>query len=102
MWQQYTWINEPKAINVRERLTFETEADTDFWRNTHYGFNRMTAHVLLTDVSTEQFTCRATVEMKPSHTYEQAGILLYVNDDHWLKTSIEYIQDFQSHFQIGQ
>ncbi|MFN4214771.1 DUF1349 domain-containing protein [Exiguobacterium sp.] len=97
MWKQYQWMNEPSDVEITERLTFHTLSDTDFWRNTHYGFNRMTAHALLTDVSAERFTCRATIEMEPSHTYDQAGILLYVNDDHWLKTSIEFIPDGPSH-----
>ncbi|WP_070327994.1 DUF1349 domain-containing protein [Exiguobacterium aurantiacum] len=90
-------MNEPRATDVQERLTFQTEADTDFWRNTHYGFNRMTAHALVKDISAKRFTCQATIEMKPSHTYDQAGILLYANDDHWLKTSVEYIPDGPSH-----
>lgn len=97
MWRAYQWINEPFDVSAGERLTFQTAPDTDFWRNTHYGFNRMTAHALVTDVSAERFTCRATIEMEPSHTYDQAGILLYVNDDHWLKTSVEYIPDGPSH-----
>ena len=97
MWKAYQWINEPFDVSAGERLTFQTAPDTDFWRNTHYGFNRMTAHAFVTDVSAERFTCRATIEMEPSHTYDQAGILLYVNDDHWLKTSVEYIPDGPSH-----
>ncbi|MCT4784013.1 MULTISPECIES: DUF1349 domain-containing protein [Exiguobacterium] len=97
MWQQYQWMNEPSDVEAAERLTFRTLPDTDFWRNTHYGFNRMTAHALLTGVTAKRFTCRATLEMKPNAMYDQAGILLYVNDDHWLKTSVEYIPDGPSH-----
>ncbi|MFC4685257.1 DUF1349 domain-containing protein [Exiguobacterium sp. s149] len=97
MWKSYKWINEPDEVSLGESLTFQTAPDTDFWRNTHYGFNRMTAHALVTDVSSKRFTCRATIEMDPSHTYDQAGILLYVNDEHWLKTSVEYIPDGPSH-----
>ena len=93
----YKWINEPNSVNGFEPLTFRTQTDTDFWRNTHYGFNRMTAHARLTDVKTKRFTCRATIQMEPSHTYDQAGIVLYVNDEHWIKTSVEYIPDGPSH-----
>lgn len=97
MWKSYKWINEPDEVSLGESLTFQTAPDTDFWRNTHYGFNRMTAHALVTDVASKRFICRATIEMDPSHTYDQAGILLYVNDEHWLKTSVEYIPDGPSH-----
>ncbi len=97
MWNQYEWMNEPSDVETAERLTFHTLPDTDFWRNTHYGFNRMTAHALLTDVTTNRFTCRVTLAMKPNATYDQAGIFLYVNDDHWLKTSVEYIPDGPAH-----
>lgn len=93
----YKWVNEPNSVNGFEPLTFRTLPDTDFWRNTHYGFNRMTAHARLTDVKAKRFTCRATIQMEPSHTYDQAGIVLYVNDDHWIKTSVEYIPDGPSH-----
>lgn len=57
----------------------------------------MTAHARLTDVKAKRFTCRATIQMEPSHTYNQAGIVLYVNDDHWIKTSVEYIPHGPSH-----
>ena len=98
MFDTFHWMNRPKQIETTSSpLTFRTDADTDFWRNTHYGFNRMTAHALLTDVTAETFTCRATVTVEPTHTYDQAGLLLYVNDEHWLKTSVEFIPDGPSH-----
>lgn len=77
MFDTFHWMNRPTQLEATSSpLTFRTDADTDFWRNTHYGFNRMTAHALLTDVTAETFTCRATVTMQPTHTYDQAGLLL--------------------------
>ena len=41
------WLNEPKTWSSNgETLEFLTDARTDFWRNTHYGFVRDNGHFL--------------------------------------------------------
>lgn len=92
-----SWLNPPTRIEQETPLRFMTDPDTDFWRNTHYQFNRQTGHALLQDAPNGEFKCRIEVKLKPNATYDQAGILLYVNDDHWVKVSAEFIPDGPSH-----
>lgn len=42
-WQ---WLNEPARWSTEDGLTVVADAGTDFWRTTHYGFDRDTGHVL--------------------------------------------------------
>ena len=98
MWEKYEWTNKPKQVVIEEnQLYFKTERDTDFWRNTHYHFNRMNGHAFLREVEAQAFTCRLKIRMEPKHKYDQAGIYLCRDDDHWLKTSVEFIPDGPSH-----
>ncbi|MDN4526405.1 DUF1349 domain-containing protein [Fictibacillus fluitans] len=98
MWEDYTWMNEPAHIDAKEdSFTFITNGDTDFWRNTYYQFNRMTGHALLKDVSSGHFQCSGTFRMNPKNTYDQVGILIYVDEDTWIKCSVEYIPEGPSH-----
>ncbi|MET4654816.1 regulation of enolase protein 1 (concanavalin A-like superfamily) [Exiguobacterium sp. PvP048] len=97
MWQDYQWLNQPTEIDNQQQLKFTTNGDTDFWRNTYYGFNRMTGHALLTPIPAPAFSCRIEVKLYPQKTYDQAGILLYLNEDNWLKVSAEFIPDGKSH-----
>ena len=97
MWKNYEWLNQPTNIDMHEQLKFTTEGDTDFWRNTYYQFNRMTGHGLLKPIPAPSFSCRIEVKLHPRLTYDQAGILLYLNEDNWLKVSAEFIPDGKSH-----
>lgn len=97
MWQDYEWLNQPNKVDMHEQIKFTTEGDTDFWRNTYYQFNRMTGHALLKSIPSASFSCRIEVKLDPQQTYDQAGILLYLNEDHWLKVSAEFIPDGKSH-----
>ena len=41
------WLNEPERWTAQgDRLEMVTDRATDFWRETHYGFNRDSGHFL--------------------------------------------------------
>jgi len=42
----WRWFNEPKQWGAD---TITTDADTDFWRTTHYGYDRDSGHILGVD-----------------------------------------------------
>lgn len=98
MWNDYQWMNKPEKIHEQDdALIFHTKGDTDFWRNTHYQFNRMTGHALLKNIPSEEFRCTGSFRVKPEHTFDQAGILIFVDEDNWIKCSVEYIPEGPSH-----
>lgn len=45
MFDDYVWLNEPAHWSVQgDTLRIRTERATDFWRTTHYGFDRDSGH----------------------------------------------------------
>jgi uncharacterized protein len=73
----------------RSRLQIEPDAPTDFWQRTHYGFQADNGHFLFTEEPAD-FTLRVFVQFRPQHQYDQAGLMVRLSPDCWLKTSIEF------------
>jgi Protein of unknown function (DUF1349) len=45
MFDRCVWLNEPREWHLEAGvLSVSTEQETDFWRETHYGFNRDNGH----------------------------------------------------------
>ncbi|MBE2223611.1 MAG: DUF1349 domain-containing protein [Anaerolineae bacterium] len=84
------WFNEPSRFRVGNGLEVWTDAGTDFWQRTHYGFRNDNAHCLLKDVSGD-FSAATQVEFKPQNKYDQCGLILRLDEDNWIKASTEYI-----------
>lgn len=89
--EDYYWVNEPKRVEWKESqgLVMTTEPDTDFWQRTHYGFQRDNGHCLFTKVQGD-FAFTAEVSFEPLTQYDQCGVMLRANEDHWIKASVEY------------
>jgi uncharacterized protein len=87
----WRWLNEPKQWSGD---TITADPDTDFWRTTHYGFVRDSAHVLGID-RTGDFELTVTFSGDYTAEYDQAGIGLWIDDRNWIKTGIELVKDQQ-------
>ncbi|MFU1633665.1 DUF1349 domain-containing protein [Aeromonas veronii] len=88
--QQWRWLNEPAQWHKTEGgLQVVTDQQTDFWRSTWYGFERHSGHLYGCEVSGE-FTFQVCVEGEFTTLYDQAGLMLLQDDEHWLKAGIEY------------
>lgn len=89
------WLNEPKRWQV-EAGAIHVHADpgTDFWRKTHYGFIRDNGHVYYERVQGD-FTASVKVTGAYRDLYDQAGLMVRLDAEHWLKTGIEYVHDQQ-------
>jgi regulation of enolase protein 1 (concanavalin A-like superfamily) len=88
------WWNPPRQAELREsRLVVTPRGGTDLWQRTHYGFRRDDAHCLLVDWPGGDFLLTTTVRVQPVHQYDQAGLIVRLSGDCWLKTSIEYEVD---------
>ena len=87
------WLNPPPNSQLNDdALTFETGPDTDFWRETLYGFRRDDGHALLVPVSGD-FTAYLTFDGDYETLYDQAGLMLRQDETHWLKAGIEFSDD---------
>ncbi len=57
------WFNEPTWTTQAQILQITTTNQTDFWRQTHYGFTRDSGHFLSTP-DRQEFTARVQVRGK--------------------------------------
>lgn len=85
------WLNEPqeKRVNASE-IIIKTEADTDLWKRTYYGFERDDAPMLLMKTKEQFFSFVVKVHFSSQVAYDQAGVVIYLDTDNWFKGSIEY------------
>ena len=68
---------------------------TDFWRKTYYNppVDRSDGHALLCEVPAglSQWSAQTEFTLKPINKYDQAGIMVFVDNCHWLKAGIENV-----------
>ena len=86
------WYCEPARWSVDHAtgsLRIYPDAETDFWQRTHYGFRVDNGHFLFPPVD-GRFVMTTHVRFEPVHQYDQAGLMVRLSPDCWLKTSVEY------------
>jgi uncharacterized protein len=88
-WTGGRWLNEPASWRREgSSLLVSTDPDTDFWRETHYGFVHDSGHALLFE-TTGDFTASVRVRARYDHLYDQAGLMVRVDAQTWIKAGIE-------------
>jgi regulation of enolase protein 1 (concanavalin A-like superfamily) len=90
------WLNEPPNwSNSGNQIIVKTAAKTDFWRITHYGFIRHNGHFYFEQVQGD-FVVEVKIRGNYKDLYDQAGIMIRANEQHWIKTGIEYVDGIQN------
>lgn len=87
--ETFHWFNQPARFKLGNGLEIYTDEKTDFWQNTHYGFQRDNGHCLLT-TQTGDFSLGTRVEFRPLEKYDQCGLMVRIDGDNWIKVSTEY------------
>jgi hypothetical protein len=91
---RWRWLNQPVNWLSYAGLTVTSDANTDFWRTTHYGFVRDNGHALLHPVGPRfRLTTRFFGDYREQ--YDQAGLLLRLDERNWIKAGIEYVDGEQ-------
>lgn len=89
MFDEGIWHNEPRQWSLREEtLHVTTDEKTDFWRQTHYGFTRDSGHFFGMEWAGD-FTASLRIRARYESLYDQAGIMVRVDESNWLKAGIE-------------
>jgi len=92
MWSDgMVWRNPP--VSVRQQagaLVVQTGFETDYWRETFYGFTHANGHHLACPGGTS-FTAEVHFSADYHAQYDQAGLMLWADDAHWVKTGIEWV-----------
>ncbi len=85
------WTREPKeAIITDETVEITTEAGTDLWQRTYYGFQNDNAPVLQMRTGERYFSFVVRTRFESERRFDQCGICMYLDSENWLKASIEY------------
>ena len=95
MFDHMHWFNPPAAWQINENhLNVTSAPKSDFWRRTHYGFIRDNGHFFFQEVRGD-FIADIRVDGRYAALYDQAGLMLRVDEENWIKTGIEYFEEQQ-------
>lgn len=85
-----TWLNPPASeFYASGAVTARCKGKTDFWRKTFYGYINDNGHFLRLPAQGE-FQFQARIAGNYSQLYDQAGIMVRLDEKHWLKCGSEY------------
>ena len=87
-----TWYNKPNNCqidNADNTFIVAPESETDFWQRTYYGFKSDNGHFLFCELD-EDFLLETRVSYSFKHQYDQAGLMVRVSPECWIKASVEY------------
>lgn len=89
MFESCSWHNEPRQWSLEARtLAVRSDENTDFWRDTYYGFTRDSGH-FFGRAWEGDFTASLRIQGRYQALYDQAGIMVRIDEQNWIKAGIE-------------
>jgi len=86
-----SWLNPPVSESYSEgTLNCRSKGKTDFWRKTYYGYINDNGHFFSLP-ATGDFTFQARIEGNYSQRYDQAGLMIRIDEKHWMKCGSELV-----------
>lgn len=88
----FHWVREPRVWKLAgDTLEITTEPHTDLWQRTYYNFRNDNAPIFQFSTIEKYFSFVCKTDFRTSqHRFDQCGLALYLDEDNWLKCSIEY------------
>lgn len=89
-WDEGRWTNPPVTARPDGTdLVVEAAEGSDYWQRTLYGFRHGSGHALLAPWD-EAAAIEVTFRLSGfDHLYDQAGLMLWRDDTHWVKAGVE-------------
>jgi regulation of enolase protein 1 (concanavalin A-like superfamily) len=85
-----TWMNQPASWKRSDdKLMVRSRAKTDFWRKTFYGYITDNGHFFHLP-ATGDFTFQARVNGQYTVLYDQAGLMVRLDAENWMKCGTEF------------
>ena len=86
------WTRQPKSFTISSnRIEIITQPHTDLWQRTYYHFRNDNAPLLQMDTEEKFFSFVVKTNFSQSHQrFDQCGVVVYQDDENWLKGSVEY------------
>jgi regulation of enolase protein 1 (concanavalin A-like superfamily) len=86
-----SWLNPPAAVSYGAgSVTAKSKPRTDFWRKTFYGYITDNGHFFHLPVFGD-FTFQARVNGKYAALYDQAGLMVRLDEKNWMKCGSEFV-----------
>ncbi len=87
----FKWIREPSSYSVtKNKIEITTTPNTDLWQRTYYHFRNDNAPLFQMETEEKFFSFVVKTEFESKHRFDQCGIVMYLDSDNWLKSSVEY------------
>jgi regulation of enolase protein 1 (concanavalin A-like superfamily) len=87
-----SWLNPPASEHYAGGvLTVRSKGKTDFWRKTFYGYVTDNGHFMYVSMLGE-FTLQARIDGNYSALYDQAGLMVRLDEKHWMKCGSEFVE----------
>jgi uncharacterized protein len=91
-----TWLNQPAYWSeTGDTLTETAPPGTDYWRITHYGFIHDNGPFRYQEQA-GNFEAKVRITAKYHELYHQAGLMIRIDDQNWIKAGIEFLNGKQS------
>lgn len=85
------WLNEPVSAKINGgEITVGSRAKTDFWQKTFDGYVADSGHFFHLPASGD-FTFTALVNGKYAAQYDQAGLMVRIDAENWMRCGTEFI-----------
>ena len=89
--EKMQWFNEPAQWTIQDHvLSMQVTPQSDYWRISHYGFTVDDAPFLYT-LRGGEFEVKVKVSGDYRTRYDQAGLMLRIDHENYIKTGIEYV-----------
>ncbi|MGY5954740.1 DUF1349 domain-containing protein [Kosakonia sp. BK9b] len=88
---ELTWLNTAEQCVISDNeIIIQTSPDTDYWRGTYYGLEYDNAPAAVICREAPFWTLKAKVSFTAKAWFDQCGLFIYQDADHWMKSGIEY------------
>ena len=90
--EKMQWFNEPEDWEIvnKDKFTMQVTGQTDYWRISHYGFTVDDAPFYYSTYGGE-FEVKVKVSADYKTQFDQAGLMLRIDHENYIKTGIEYV-----------
>jgi hypothetical protein len=88
---QMNWMNQPASAKINgTEITVRSRAKTDFWQKTFDGYVADSGHFFHLPAS-GNFTFTALINGKYATQYDQAGLMVRIDAENWMRCGTEFI-----------
>lgn len=89
--EKMNWFNEPSQWNISgNELSMSVTPKSDYWRVSHYGFTVDDAPFFYAEYGGE-FKAKVKVAGDYKVCFNQAGMMIRINHENYIKAGIEYV-----------